>query len=237
MADVERGRLEGAAAAVADKTGADVLAVTTDVSSEVDVETLASRSTETFGAVHLLCNNAGVTLPRWTWEYSLEEWRWVIGVNLLGVVHGIKAFVPRMLEQNDPAHIVNTASVGGLMAFPGLAVYGSTKYGVVGLSETLAHDLAANGAPIGVSVLCPGPTETSFRLHSRALHPEGPKEEVPGEYEGIVRMSPEEVAGRVVQAVQADEFWIFTHPEYNDTLEHRARAMLEGRGPVAPSVA
>ena len=101
---------------------------------------------ERFGSVHVLCNNAGVTLPGVTWEYSREEWEWVIGVNLLGVVHGIRAFVPSMLAHGEPAHVVNTASIGGLMSFPGLAPYAATKYGVVGLSETLAQDLAGRDA-------------------------------------------------------------------------------------------
>ena len=171
-------------------TGAAVLAVPTDISSWPAVEALAMASAEQFGSVHVLCNNAGVTLPGVTWEYSREEWEWVIGVNLHGVVHGIRAFVPSMLAHGEPAHVVNTASIGGLMSFPGLAPYAATKYGVVGLSETLAQDLAERDASVGVSVLCPGPTETELRSHSRALHPEGDDDLVTNDYEGVVADSP-----------------------------------------------
>ena len=236
MADVHPARLDGAAATLAAETGADVLAVPTDVSSWAAVEVLAAASVERFGAVHLLCNNAGVTLPGVTWEYSLEEWEWVIGVNLRGVVHGIKAFVPPMLAHREPAHVVNTASLGGLMAFPGLAMYTATKYGVVGLSETLAHDLADRPASIGVSVLCPGPTETDLRSHSRALHPESHDDVDANDYEGVVRIPPADVADQVVEAIRTGRFWILTHPEYDATIEERTRKMLETSAVMPPSI-
>ena len=155
-----------------------------------------------FGSVHVLCNNAGVTLPGVTWEYSREEWEWVIGVNLHGVVHGIRAFVPSMLAHGEPAHVVNTASIGGLMSFPGLAPYAATKYAVVGISETLAQDLAGRDAPVGVSVLCPGPTETELRSHSRALYPDRDDDPVTNDYEGVVRIPPAEVANQVIEAIR-----------------------------------
>ena len=236
MADVDPARLDRAAATLAAETGAEVLAVPTDVSSWAAVEALAAASAERFDAVHLLCNNAGVTLPGVTWEYSLEEWEWVIGVNLRGVVHGVRAFVPPMLTHGESAHVVNTASIGGLMAFPGLAMYTATKYGVVGLSETLAQDLADRAASIGVSVLCPGPTETDFRSHSRALHPEGHEDVDANEYEGVERIPPADVAGQVVEAILNGRFWILTHPEYNATIEERTRKMLESSAIVTPPI-
>ena len=236
MADVHPERLDAAAAALAAETGAEVLGVPTDISSWAAVEALAAASGERFGAVHVLCNNAGVTLPGVTWEYSLEEWEWVIGVNLSGVVHGIRAFVPPMLAHREPAHVVNTASIGGLMAFPGIAVYTATKYAVIGLSETLAHDLAGRAASIGVSVLCPGPTETDLRSHSRALHPEGEDDLDANEYEGVERIPPADVAGQVVEAIRSGRFWILTHPEYDATIEKRTRKMLETSAVVTPSI-
>lgn len=236
MADVDPARLEEAASRLAAESGAEVLAVATDVSSWDAVEALAAATTERFGAVHVLCNNAGVTRPRVTWECSLEEWEWVIGVNLRGVVHGIKAFLPQMLAQREPAHIVNTASIGGLVAFPGLAMYAATKYGVVGLSETLANDLALQDASVGVSVLCPGPTETDFRSHSRALHPEGDEDSGVNEYEGVRRIPPARVAAQVVDAIRTGRFWILTHPEYDTTIEQRTRAMLDDGTVVTPEI-
>ena len=236
MADVDPARLIGAASTLRAETGAEVLAVPTDISSWAAVEALATASAEQFGSVHLLCNNAGVTLPGVTWEYSREEWEWVIGVNLHGVVHGIRAFVPSMLAHGEPAHVVNTASIGGLMAFPGLAPYAATKYGVVGISETLAHDLAERAASVGVSVLCPGPTETNLRSHSRALHPEGDGDVRMNDYEGVERIPPAEVAGQVVEAICTGRFWVLTHPEYDAAIAERTRSMLATGAVVRPSI-
>ena len=236
MADVDPVRLGEASSKLADDTGAAVLAVPTDISSWPAVEALARASGEEFGSVHVLCNNAGVTLPGVTWEYSRDEWEWVIGVNLNGVVHGIRAFVPSMLAHGEPAHVVNTASIGGLMSFPGLAPYAATKYAVVGLSETLAQDLTGQDVSIGVSVLCPGPTETELRSHSRALHPERSDDLVTNDYEGVVRIHPAEVADQVVEAIRTDRFWVLTHPEYNAVIAERTKSMLETGAIVRPSI-
>jgi NAD(P)-dependent dehydrogenase (short-subunit alcohol dehydrogenase family) len=232
MADVDPARLETAA----DGLGADVLAVPTDASRWDGVAELARRARERFGAVHVLCNNAGVTRPGPLWEADVEEWEWVLAVNLSGVFHGVKAFVPAMIERGEPAHVVNTASIGGLLAYPGLGAYAAAKYGVVGLSESLLHDLRASGAPIGVSVLCPGPVATDFRAHSRALRPGGPQEDVSGEYDGVARIPPAEVAAQVVDAIRADRFWIVTHPEYHEAIERRARGIVETDDVVEPAI-
>jgi NAD(P)-dependent dehydrogenase (short-subunit alcohol dehydrogenase family) len=205
------------------------------VGSWDSVAALARAAAERFGDVHLLCNNAGVTLPGVTWEFTPEEWNWVVRVNLLGVAHGVRAFVPGMIAHGERGHVVNTASIGGLVAFPGLALYSATKYGVVGLSETLAGDLTRAGARVGVSVLCPGPTETDFRSNSRSLHPKGAEAD-PNEYDGVVRVSPESVADQVVAAIRAGSFWILTHPEYNDTVARRTAAIVGGGGVVAPRI-
>jgi NAD(P)-dependent dehydrogenase (short-subunit alcohol dehydrogenase family) len=231
IADVDGDRL----AAAAEQVGGETLAVPTDVGSTESVEALARDAAERFGDVHLLCNNAGVTLPGVTWEFTQEEWNWVIRVNLLGVVHGLRAFVPAMIAHGEQAHVVNTASIGGLVAFPGLALYAATKYGVVGLSETLAGDLARVGARVGVSVLCPGPTETDFRSNSRSLHPQGAEAD-PSEYEGVVRVSPASVAEQVVAAIRDGRFWILTHPEYSDTVTRRTEAIVGGGGLVVPRI-
>jgi short-subunit dehydrogenase len=140
-----------------------------------------------------------------------------------------------MIAHGEQAHVVNTASIGGLVAFPGLALYAATKYGVVGLSETLANDLEQAGARVGVSVLCPGPTETDFRSNSRSLHPQGADDD-PTEYEGVGRVSPESVAQQVLDAIREGAFWVLTHPEYNETVTRRTEAIVGGGGVVAPRI-
>lgn len=230
MADVDAVRLEAAAEQVA--STADVLAVATDTSRWDDVAELARRSHERFGDVHVLCNNAGVTRPGVTWEYTLDDWNWVLGVNLLGVVHGIRAFVPSMIERGEPAHVVNTASIGGLVAFPGVTIYTASKYAVVGLSEGLLNDLRAAGAPVGVSVLCPGPTATLFREHSRQLRPERSNGGTPAPPN--TGLSAAEVAARTIDAIRSNRFWILTHPAYRETLDRRHQGIVESDEVVVP---
>src|SRR3984893_1138491 len=155
LADVEVETLTKTEASMK-ASGATVLAVRTDVSQARDVEALAHKTLDAFGAVHLLCNNAGVATEAAIWESTLAEWEWVMGVNLWGVIHGVRVFVPIMLEQDTVCHVVNSASMAGLIAGPGLGAYKVTKHGVVALSETLYHDLAERAAKVKVSVLCPG---------------------------------------------------------------------------------
>src|SRR4051812_40433940 len=141
LADVEPGALAEAEASLR-AGGGTTLAVRTDVSQAKDVEALAQQTLKAFGAVHLLCNNAGVATSGLAWESSLPDWEWVLGVNLWGVIHGVRSFVPIFLAQGTECHIVNTASMSGLVSFPRCSLYGVTKHGVVTLSETLHHDLA-----------------------------------------------------------------------------------------------
>jgi NAD(P)-dependent dehydrogenase (short-subunit alcohol dehydrogenase family) len=223
LADVDPSRLDEAVRQV----GHDAIAVPTDAANWDSVEALAERAYEAFGAVHVLCNNAGVTRSGLAWQFTLEEWRWVLGVNLDGVFHGIKAFVPRMIEQGEPGHVVNTASVSGLLPYQGVAACAASKYGAVGLSETLALDLRELGAPIGVSVLCPGPTETQFRVHSRALNPAGAEPTLTDDYAGVVRIPTSDVADMVVDAIRRDRFWIITHAAYHESIERRCRGIVE----------
>ena len=154
LADIEESALKQAEDELK-ASGAQVLAMRTDVSQAAEVERLAQKAFETYGAVHLLFNNAGVAAGTTVWESSLTDWQWVLGVNLWGVIYGLHYFVPRMLAQDTEGHIVNTASAAGLISSQGLGIYKVSKHGVVTLSETLALELAARGARLKVSVLCP----------------------------------------------------------------------------------
>jgi NAD(P)-dependent dehydrogenase (short-subunit alcohol dehydrogenase family) len=231
VSDVDAGRLEQAAQQIA-ADGAGVLAVAGDVSRWEDVERLAADTAARFGDVHVLCNNAGVQLTGAAWEFELREWEWQLGVNLWGVVHGVKAFVPAMLEHGDPARIVNTASVGGLVAFPGMAIYAASKFGVVGLSESLAHDLRDRGARIGVSVLCPGPVMSELRENSAVLQPGGDAGRAIPLVTHVDRMAAADVAAMVVDAILQDRFWVLTHPEYARLVNDRTASITAGGDPV-----
>jgi len=219
MSDVDPSRLDEAAATIE----GEATPVAADVSRLEDVEALAASAIERFGAVHILCNNAGVTRPGRAWEFTHDQWEWVLGVNLWGVINGVNAFVPGMIERGEPCHIVNTASLSGLLAWPGLSLYAAGKYAVVGFSESLAFDLREAGAPIGVSVLCPGPTRTSFRASSRALEPDAPGDPVPDVEADVEWQTPADVAGKVIEAIRSDRFWILTHPAYNEAIERRTQ--------------
>jgi NAD(P)-dependent dehydrogenase (short-subunit alcohol dehydrogenase family) len=229
MADVDPERLAAAAEGL---DAADVLAVPTDVSRFDDVEALADTALARFGSVHVLCNNAGVTLSgARVWKVALDELDWMLRINLWGVVHGVKAFVPGMLERGEPAHVVNTASVGGLLGFPEIGAYAMSKFAVVGLSESLRHDLRAREAPIDVSVLCPGSTATGLGTNSRRLR----GGEDGAEAAATPGVAPDEIAAAVLDAIRERRFWVLTHPGYEPLLERRHRAMLGGVDePVAP---
>ena len=220
--------------------GADVLAVKTDVSNAAEVENLAVQTLDAFGAVHILCNNAGVVCSRPIWEHTLADWEWVLGINLWGVIHGIRAFVPRMLAQADACHIVNTASILGLVGGGGEGIYKVSKHGVVVLSETLANELAQKEANIQVHVLCPGWVRTGILdsarnrpdvLQNPAEHerPEGPvsggSRDTRAEMEA--GMSPAEVAEHVYNAIQTGTFYIHTHPEHKAWIRERMERILE----------
>ncbi len=165
MADVEADALARAAEPIKEK--APVLATRVDVSKPDDVERLAAETYATFGAAHVVCNNAGVAVIGAVHEHSLADWEWVLGVNLWGVIHGVRAFVPRMLAGGQHGHIVNTASIAGLTNSPFMSVYNVTKHGVVALSESMYKEFQATGAPIGVSVVCPGLINTNIMSSSR----------------------------------------------------------------------
>ena len=227
VTDIDAQAAAATAQGLAAATGTETLGLGVDVRSAETVEALAAMVYERFGAAHVLCNNAGVQLPGRAWEFTAEEWNWMLGVNLLGVVNGVRSFVPRMLAGREPGHIVNTASVGGLVAYPGLGMYTASKFAVVGFSETLHHDLVAEGTPIGVSVLAPGPTMSSLRERSALLRPGGERgREVPL-VTHVDRMPAENVAAMVLDAIRQDRFWILTHPEYRDLIRHRTEGIVE----------
>ena len=213
--------------------GGEALAVPTDVSELSQVEALADRAFATFGRVHVLCNNAGVAVWGGLERATHQDWQWVLGINLWGVIHGIEAFVPRMIAQGEPGHVLNTASMAGLVASQGLGVYNTSKYAVVGLSETLAKDLRPYG--IGVSVLCPMGVDTRIGASERnrppALANEAAAADAPvGRADAPVvlmgrTLSPERVAEMAVAAIRAGRLYVITHEEGLEPLRRRWQRM------------
>jgi len=215
--------------------------VTLNVRDGAAVADLADQAFAICGAVHVLCNNAGVGCSGLAWEMSIEDWEWLLGVNLMGVVHGIRSFVPRMIEQGHRAHVVNTSSMMGLLAAPGLGGYAASKHAVVAISESLRMDLATHDADVGVSVLCPGPVNT--RVYEEPGRPAASKAADAARPERVAQvaglrelmaaaMSPRTVADIVLDAIRGDRFYVFSHPEYVAGIEGRYQEihqMLEGQ--------
>jgi NAD(P)-dependent dehydrogenase (short-subunit alcohol dehydrogenase family) len=233
VSDIEADAAERVAEAVCAR-GRKALSAATDVADRAAVEELAARSWEELGGCHLLCNNAGVILMGTLDQRSDADWEWVLSVNLKGVINGVQAFLPRLLEQGGPAHIVNTASVSGLLALPGIGVYTTSKYAVVGLSESLRTDLAPHG--IGVTVLCPGGVRSRIAESGRNRPPEL-GEDAPISLEiaaAVTRASGEQekmleprfVAELVLDAVRADEPYIVTHPQWRNMVQQRFDQIL-----------
>jgi NAD(P)-dependent dehydrogenase (short-subunit alcohol dehydrogenase family) len=240
LADVEADALAKTEASMR-AAGATVLAVRTDVSKARDVEMLAEKAQKALGAVHLLCNNAGVASEAPIWEATVAQWEWIMGVNLWGVIHGVRVFVPLMLAQNTECHIVNTASMSGLISVPSFGVYNVTKHGVVTLSETLYQELAERRAKITVSVLCPGIVSTRILESARnrpghlaatdpAAAPSGPRWEALRQLVPA-GMPPEQVADAVFAALRKDQFYILTHPEGKEAIRTRMEDILQERNP------
>jgi NAD(P)-dependent dehydrogenase (short-subunit alcohol dehydrogenase family) len=233
VADVDEPGM-ASVAGEAQALGVKAIAVRTDVSERSQVEALAARAFETFGTVHVLCNNAGVAAWGGIESATHRDWQWVLGVNLWGVIHGVEAFVPRMIARGEPGHIVNTASMAGLIASKGLGVYNTSKYAVVGLSETLAKDLRPYR--IGVSVLCPLGVQTRIRDSERnrpaALRNERAEPVTPVELIGR-SLAPDAVADMVLAAIRANELYVITHDESLEPLRRRferlERSILDRR--------
>ena len=246
LADVDADRL-GAVARDLEKTGPEVVPVRTDVSRQVEVDDLARRALDAFGAVHVVCNNAGDAhggVP--TWQSTLHDWEWIVGVNLMGVVHGVRAFTPLLLEQGE-GHIVNTASMAGLISGGGNALYGVTKHAVVALSEALFNELAAQeSARVRVSVLCPGWINTQILQSSQRNQPEAVRHHLPEirtSPEAEIRrkmvesllaggLDPRKVGDLVLDAIREERFWILTHPAWKSMIRHRLENILEERDPT-----
>jgi len=244
IADVDASGLERVAEEFR-ALGFDALVQHTDVTQGEDVDALADRVVAELGGVHLVCNNAGVALTAPAWETTVADWQWTLGVNLWGVIHGIRAFVPRLIAQ-DEGHIVNTASVAGLISPPGSGAYSATKHAVVTLSETLHHDLKEHGAAVGVSVLCPAYVPTGIADSERNRPKQfanPPREQSPlmRAKQAMLRkavqsgrISSDQVAQMVVAAVKANRFYILTHPRIKSAIEDRMRDILDERAPHNP---
>jgi NAD(P)-dependent dehydrogenase (short-subunit alcohol dehydrogenase family) len=242
MADVEASALATAAEGLRRK-GAVIRAARVDVSRPEDVERLAIETYEAFGAAHVVCNNAGVAVIGAVHEHTLADWQWVINVNLWGVIHGVRAFLPRMLAGGDEGHIVNTASMAGLTTAQFMSVYDVTKHGVVALSESMYKEMAVTGAPIGVSVVCPGLIDTNIMRSSRN-RPEslaetgkaGPFAQAFGQALSdrlATGYPPSEVAEQVVAGIREGRFYIVpAQPEVKNNIAVRAHDLLELRNPT-----
>jgi NAD(P)-dependent dehydrogenase (short-subunit alcohol dehydrogenase family) len=242
LADIEAAKLDVAAAGLgidADR----ILARRTDVSREDEIVALADAAFARFGGVHLLCNNAGVGLTRVTWEHSTADWEWVLGVNLWSVIHGIHHFLPRMLEQADEGHIVNTSSVAGLLSTPGMAAYNVSKHGVVTLSETLYGELLAARAKVGVSVLCPAWVPTGIHESSRnrqdrfgsaapAAGLSAAYEERMGQAVKSGRLTAADMASEVFTAVGEGRFYVIPHRKINNAITLRTDDIMQLRNPT-----
>jgi NAD(P)-dependent dehydrogenase (short-subunit alcohol dehydrogenase family) len=226
IADVEQGALDTTAAELG------VVGVLTDVTDAASVAALADATLERFGGVHVVCNNAGVGGGGLIKDLTLKDWRWVIDVSLWGVIHGVHTFLPHLLGNADGGHIVNTASMAGLVAGPGIGPYNAAKYGVVAISETLAAELADEASPVGVSVLCPGLVRTNIFTSQRnrpaALRNDRPKTAARAANQEIADalkargIDPAIVAGQVFEAIRSNRFWIITHPEFLPAVAERA---------------
>jgi NAD(P)-dependent dehydrogenase (short-subunit alcohol dehydrogenase family) len=234
IADIERGALE--------KTAKEIGAhgVVTDVSNVDDVRALADETLRTFGKVDILCNNAGVGPFCKIEELSLEDWKWIVGINLWGVIHGINVFLPHLIANPDGGHIVNTASQAGLMGFPMVGAYTATKFGVVGLTEALALELAQDHPKVGTGVLCPGPVRTNIASSLRnrpASSPVGGFRDIPMadtvkdfKGDGLNWLEPRDAGRIVADAIQDGRLYIITHPDMFGPIGARHQAIAAAHG-------
>lgn len=226
-------------------SGADAIGVPTDVSDPTQVEALALAALDAFGKVHLLFNNAGVGSGGFIWESSANDWAWVFGVNVMGVAHGVRIFTPIMLRQDEPAHIVNTASVAGLLSPPAMGVYNASKHAVVSLTETLYHDLKLAGGPVGCSLLCPAFVPTGIANAERS-RPDSLRNDAAPTYSQITagkqlhravqsgKLSAADVADLTFDAIRERRFYIVTHPPIMATVRLRHEDIEQLRDPTDP---
>ena len=245
LADIEQPRLDRVVAEFAAQ-GVRVMGVRTDVAKAADVEALAAKTLERFGAVHFLFNNAGVAINGSLWENTVADWEWVLGVNVWGVIHGVRVFTPIMLKQGTEGHIVNTASVAGLLSPPSMGVYCVSKHAVVTLSECLFQDLAERNAQIKCSVLCPafvptGIADSERNRPAELLDPAHEKTEADRKREAAVRhaiesgkISAAQVADMVFDAVLEERFYILTHKNIKASVVQRLEDVIAERNPTNP---
>jgi len=244
LADVQADALAATVDELAGQ-GATVFGERTDVSKGEDVERLAARTLDAYGAVHLVFNNAGVASGGLAWESSVRDWEWVLGVNLWGVIHGVRVFTPILLAQGEEAHIVNTASVAGLVNPQMMAVYNVSKHGVVSLSETLFHDLRLVGGKVGVSVLCPAfvPTGISESERNRPATmgneapPTASQQALKSQLDKAVnsgRISAVQVAETTFEAIREGRFYVITHDRMMPSIELRMQDVVARRNPTDP---
>lgn len=227
IADIELERLQ----LTAQEIGA--AAFQTDVTSAEQVDALAQATVKQFGRVDVVCNNAGIGPMAPLSQLTLNDWRWMLDVNLWGVIHGISSFLPLLRANPDGGHIVNTASMAGLMPVPGLVAYCASKYAVIGLSEAMIEDLAAEGSAIGVSILCPGPVQTDLGTSTRnrpadlagALKDVKLEDSVQFQDQAVNWLSAEATAGMVLRAIRQNERYILTHPDMLEPVVQRHRAI------------
>ncbi len=248
LGDIEPVPLEETAELVRAE-GVNAIVVPTDVSDPAAVEHLAERAVAELGALHLACNNAGVSAGGLTWEVDLETWNWVLGVNLFGVIHGLRSFTPRIIDSGG-GHIVNTASMAGLTSPPGMSPYNVSKHAVVTLSESMAVELSMTHPEVGISVLCPGWVRT--RIHeadrNRPSDPAAPIDDaiaVDAEEQAALDgmrdmvaalieggLDPSAVASQVVDAVRTERPWVLTHPEWMEMVRSRTDRIIAEEPPT-----
>jgi len=241
LADVEPGAL-AAAARELQATGCETLAVETDVSRADQVEALARRTLETFGAVHIVCNNAGVFTGGLCWEAPIADYEWVLGVNLWGVIHGIRSFVPILLAQGGEGHVVNTASMAALTTLPYAGIYHMSKHAVLALSECLHHELTLRGSQVRVSALCPelvathiDTAERNRPAHLRSEDGAGPERELVRQAiaAGVAKGTPPaKIADRVLDAIREQRFYVLSEDTWRRSSEVRCEDIRLGRNPT-----
>ena len=248
LVDVQQDALDKAAAEV-QASGADVLALKVDVSKAAEMEALGRAVQQRFGAPHFVFNNAGVGAGGLIWENTTQDWEWVIGVNLMGVAHGIRVFTPMMLEAaaSDPSyqgHIVNTASMAGLLNAPNMGIYGASKHAVVSMSETLYQDLSLVTQQVGASVLCPffvptGITQSHRNRPADMAAAKPTRSQLIGQAMsdkavGSGKVTAAEVAQMVFDAIAANQFYIYSHPKAIASVQTRMEDIMLARNPTDP---
>jgi NAD(P)-dependent dehydrogenase (short-subunit alcohol dehydrogenase family) len=242
LADIQADALDATAAMFPDT---EILALRIDVSKTADMERLADEAYARFGQVHLLFNNAGVGAGGLVWENTVADWEWVLGVNLWSVINGIRLFTPRMIASGEACHIVNTASVAGLLSAQMMGIYNVSKHGVVTLSETLYHDLKLMQARIGVTVLCPAfvPTGIADAERNRPAALRNTDEPTPSQQMALTasqkavasgRLSAAQVAEKTFECIRDNQFYCFTHTKILSSVELRLQDIMQARNPTDP---